>query len=130
MPYREWALLRLVPEERILPSAIVGVSTFILVRLVEEKLDFVFDAAKIISQFRFPTEEEAISFAANLPFIGPFVRKTLEDAMVPVEGGPAWEVYPFAFYAATMAAGLTLAGLDPGRALMAFAAFLNAIIPG
>ncbi len=133
MPFKQWALLRLVPEDRILPSIIVGVSTFVVAKLVMDRLGIVIEAIGFIEDI-FTGEaslEAGVNIIENLPFVGDFF-KGLIGAAAPGLGeraGPVWKTSPVPFYIATMAAGLTLAGLDPGMALRAFAELLNAIIP-
>ncbi len=66
------------------------------------------------------------------PFLAPLFAKTPEvrEALM---GGPGkksvLETDPLPFQVGLLAAGLTLAGLDPGMALRAFAELLNALIP-
>jgi len=131
--YRQWALLRLVPEDRILPSIIVGISTFAVAKLVLDHLNLVIGGAvealfdpgagnpildfilKAIGIQGIATTAQAVT---GIDISG----KTLGDALAAI-------TEPLPTYMALMAAGLTLAGLDPGMALRAFAELLNAITP-
>lgn len=126
VPYRQWALLRLVPEERILPAVIVGLSTYWVLRLAE-------DAIGKIS-FRVPgTTFPAIvaltgPLGALLGLLSPLIFPDVKDPMKLMEPGLI-EKAPFSFYGALLTSGLTLAGLDPGTAIRGFAEILDAITP-
>ncbi len=136
LPYRQWALLRLVPEDRILPAIIVGVSTFTITKIV---MDLVGAAVDVVQPPLFggpPGGGSLLTFILNLIGIPPQLTGALDIPLpIPVEEamkssiGEQVKDNPLPFYVATMAAGLTLAGLDPGTALLAFATLLDAITP-
>ncbi len=125
LPYRQWAILRLVPEDRILPAVIVGVSTFSIAKLMMGAVGSILEA---------PFQEGLVGdILRNLPLFGPGFL-LIQPALPLIQqqlGDPKdiLEKHPLPFYIATMAAGLTLAGLDPGMALRAFAELLDAITP-
>ncbi len=148
VPYRQWALLRLVPEERILPSIIVGISTFTIAKIIMVTAGEIADAVESALEAAKPkffadpstlgTGFPVIDFLVSLFGLPPAGQgfgllppPVMEPVMEQMEGGIGDDIKdnPLPFYVATMAAGLTLAGLDPGMALRAFAELLNALIP-
>ncbi len=132
MPFKQWALLRLVPEDRILPAIIVGISTFTVARLMVEALGDVLDIVAPPALGGTGSGFPVIDLLLNLFGIAPatefFGLLPPPDEMKESLGSIVKD-HPLPFYIGVMAAGLTLAGLDPGMALRAFAELLNALTP-
>ncbi len=134
VPYRQWALLRLVPENRILPAIIVGVSTFAVAKAV---IDSLTAAGEILAQTvpgtTFPVALGLTGpLGAILGLLSPILFPDApEDPMKMMDllEPDFIEANTVPFYIGLLSAGLTLAGLDPGMALRAFAEILNALTP-
>ncbi len=132
LPYRQWALFRLIPEERIVPAIIMGVSTFWILKVT---MAAVGKAAALA-----PKVGEALLFPAKITLFGalgaffdpitiligalnPEREVKAEELAEKVE--ELWNKHPLPFYGALLMAAMTLAGLDAGDVLRALVELID-----
>ncbi len=124
LPYKQWALLRLIPEERIVPAIIMGVSTF---WILKGAMDIAGKVMSLTARVILPVQ---ITIGPFFGIFGPLLRAINPESEIEPEDMASaaeelWSKHPLPFYGALLVAGLTIAGLDAGDVLRALVQLID-----